>query len=63
MAIKNDIIIYEGEFIKEIIFVKNGLIELNISIDLNNPELSNKKFYGKKMILGSLINLIYNYLK
>ena len=47
IAIKNDIIIYEGEFIKEIIFVKNGLIELNISIDFNNPELSIKKFYGK----------------
>ena len=50
IAIKNDIIIYEGEFIKEIIFVKNGLIDLNISIDLNNPELSIKKFYGKNEI-------------
>ena len=50
ISLKNDIIIQEGEFINEIIFVKSGIVELNISIDLENPEESIKKFYGKKEI-------------
>ena len=42
MSLKNDIIIQEGEYIKEIFFVQKGVIRLNICIDLNNPELSLK---------------------
>ena len=50
ITIKNDVVIQEGEFIKEIIFVKKGIIELNISIDINSPEYSIKKLYGKNQI-------------
>jgi CRP-like cAMP-binding protein len=50
ISIKGDIIIQEGDFVKEIIFVKRGIIELNICIDLNNPENSIKKYFGKNKI-------------
>ena len=39
-AIKNDILIQEGDFIEEVIFVKTGVISLEIGIDLNNPKES-----------------------
>ena len=44
ITIKGDIVIQEGDYIKEIIFVKKGVIGLNISIDLNEPDLSLKKY-------------------
>ena len=43
-AIKNDIIIQEGDFIEEVIFVKKGVISLEIGIDLNNPKESIIKY-------------------
>ena len=46
LLIKEDIIINEGDFIKEIIFIKKGQIGLNISIDLNNPENSIQKYFN-----------------
>ena len=59
IAIKGDVLIEEGDFVKEIIFVKNGVIALNISIDLDNLETSVKKYIGKnefnKMYLKSTI--------
>ena len=39
-SIKNDILIQEGDFIEEVIFVKTGVISLEIGIDLNNPRES-----------------------
>ena len=45
-ALKGDIIIEEGDYIKEIFYVKKGVIGLNISIDLHNPELSLKKYFS-----------------
>ena len=50
ISVKGDILINEGDFIKEIIFVKNGVIGLNISIDLDNPQTSIKKYLGKNEI-------------
>ena len=47
ISLKGDIIIQEGDFIKEIFFVKKGVIGLNICVDLNNPELSLKKYLGQ----------------
>ena len=46
LLIKEDIIINEGDFIKEIIFIKKGQIGLNISIDLNNPKKSIQKNFN-----------------
>jgi len=39
-AIKNDILIQEGDFIEEVIFVKTGVISLEIGIDFNKPKES-----------------------
>ena len=39
-SIKNDILIQEGDFIEEVIFVKTGVISLEIGIDINNPKES-----------------------
>ena len=50
ISIKGDIIIQEGDYINEIFFVKKGVIGLNICIDLNDPKLSLKKFFGKNGI-------------
>ena len=50
IAIKGDILIQEGDFVKEIFFVKAGVIGLNICIDLDHLENSIKKFFGKNEI-------------
>ena len=50
ISIKGDILIQEGDFVKEIIFVKNGVIGLNICIDLDDIENSIKKYVGQNEI-------------
>jgi len=50
ISIKNDVVIEEGDYIKEIIFVKKGIIGLNICINLDDPEYSLKKYFGRKQI-------------
>ena len=72
IAIKNDIIIQEGDYIKEIFFVKKGIIVLNICIDINEPEsslrkyLSNNKigkfntFKRRKNLIDTNFNTIFN---
>ena len=44
LSFKGDILIQEGDFIKEIFFVKRGVLSLNIAIDKQNIENSLKKF-------------------
>ena len=44
ISIKGDILIEEGDYIKEIIFVKKGIIGLSILIDLEDPAYSLKKY-------------------
>ena len=39
-TIKNDILIQEGDFVEELIFVKEGIISLEIGIDFNKPKES-----------------------
>ena len=50
ISVKGDIVIAEGDYIKEIIFVKKGVIGLNISINLEDPEFSLKKYFGNNTI-------------
>ena len=59
IAIKGDILIQEGDFVKEIFFIKAGVIGLNISIDLDHLDNSIKKFFGK----NELGRLDISYLK
>ena len=46
ISIKGDLLIQEGDFVKEIFFIKKGMIGLNISIDLNNLECSIHKYFN-----------------
>ena len=50
ISIKDDIIIQEGDYIKEIIFIKRGLISLNITFDINDIEFSLNKYIYKNQI-------------
>ena len=50
ISFKGDVLIQEGDLVKEIIFIKNGVIGLNICIDLDNPMNSIKKYMGKNDI-------------
>ena len=40
LSMKDDILIQEGDIIEDIIFIKNGILTLEIVIDLNNPKKS-----------------------
>ena len=59
IAFKGDILIQEGDFVKEIFFVKFGVVGLNICIDLEHIDNSIKKFFGK----NEIGKLDVNYLK
>ena len=50
IAVKGDILIQEGDFVKEIFFIKAGVIGLNICIDLDHLDSSIKKYFGKNEI-------------
>jgi hypothetical protein len=59
-AIRNDVLIQEGDFIEEVIFIKTGIISLEISIDLNNPKESIMNYLNKKYEKEKSINCTYN---
>jgi hypothetical protein len=44
ISVKGDILIQEGDYIKEIFFVKKGLMGLSITINMNDPEQSFQKY-------------------
>jgi len=44
LSFKGDILIQEGDFIKEIFFVKKGVLSLDITIDRDNPQKSINKY-------------------
>ena len=60
ISIKNDIVIQEGNYINEIIFVKKGVVSLTINFDLNNIEYSLNKFFYKNQIGKFNINASKN---
>ena len=45
LSFKSDILVQEGDYIKEIFFVKKGVLSLNIIIDKENIEESISKFF------------------
>ena len=59
-AIRNDVLIQEGDFIEEVIFIKTGIISLEISIDLNNPKESILNYLNKKYVKEKSINRTCN---
>ena len=46
LSFKGDILVQEGDFIKEIFFVKKGSLALNIAINKESPEESIRKYLG-----------------
>ena len=46
ISIKGDILIQEGDFIKEIIYIKKGVMGLNLCINLNSPLNSIQKYFN-----------------
>ena len=48
MSKKNEFLIYEGEIIEEMIFIKDGRISLNAAINLENPIKSISKYVYEK---------------
>ena len=43
---KSEILVYEGEMIEEIIIVKDGRLSLEVAIDMEEPEISIKKYFN-----------------
>ena len=60
-AKKEEIIILEGEFIENIVFVKDGRVSMEISIDLNDPYNSIQKYLEKNFIGISRKEELQNY--
>ena len=54
LGIKGDTIVKEGEYIEDIIFVKNGILSLEVWVDLTCPEDSIKKYLIKNEFINSL---------
>ena len=63
LAFKNDILIQEGDFIKEIFFVKKGVLSLNITIDKLNVENSLKKYLGRNELGGITVSFVPELMK
>ena len=63
---KNEFLIYEGQIVEEIIFIKDGRIGLNAAIDLENPSNSINRYFNEnfkaftsdeeKKLFGSRLN-------
>ena len=47
---KNEFLVYEGEMIEEIIFIKDGRISLNAAINLEAPSKSIYNYFNEKFI-------------
>ena len=44
---KNDFLIYEGEMLEEIIFIKDGKISFEAAINVDNPSISIQKYFNE----------------
>ena len=58
LSFRGDLLVQEGDFVKEIFFVKKGVLSLNITIDRDNQEESIKKYF--KVNEGGNMTLYYN---
>ena len=47
-AKKNEFLIYEGEMLEEMIFIKDGRISFEAAINLDDPSISIKKYFYEK---------------
>jgi CRP-like cAMP-binding protein len=51
LAVKGDILVQEGDFIEDIMFVKEGVLSLEIQIDLDYPDKCIEEYLNKNKIL------------
>ena len=51
LAVKGDILVQEGDFIEDIMFVKEGILSLEIQIDLDYPDKCIEQYLNKNKIL------------
>ena len=54
IGIKGDILIQEGEYIEEIIFIKNGILSLEVWIDMNSPSESIQNYLYENDFINSI---------
>jgi hypothetical protein len=45
---RNEFLVYEGELVEEIIFIKDGRISMNAAIYLEDPSISINKYFNEK---------------
>ena len=51
LSVKGDILVQEGDFIEDILFVKDGLLSLEMKINLDYPDKSIEEYLNKNNIL------------
>ena len=56
LSVKGDILIKEGDFIEDIIFVKDGVLSLEIKINLDYPEKSIEEYLSKYKLIKKKTN-------
>ena len=59
LAIKNDLLVEQGEIIEDTIFVKQGRLSLEVKIDSDHPEKSVEKLLNEEYFFGIENNEIY----
>ena len=52
LSVKGDILVQEGDFIEDVMFVKEGILSLEIKIDLDYPDLSIEKYLSKNKLIS-----------
>ena len=60
IAVKNDLLLDQGEIIEETFFVKQGRLSLEVKIDINHPEKSVQKLLDKEYFFGVENNELYH---
>ena len=60
IGIKGDTLIKEGEYIDDIIFIKDGILSLEICIDINYPEKSIEEYLTKYGYISTQELELYN---
>ena len=50
LAIKNDMLVNEGDFVEEIMFVKNGVLTVELPLNIQNPEENINKYINNPIL-------------
>ena len=59
LAVKNDLLLEQGEIIEDAIFVKQGRLSLEVKIDIAHPEKSVEKLLNEEYFFGIENNELY----